>query len=40
MPVNGVIEYRGKTDATFRVKYRDSDGRQVMESVGDHPQRA
>jgi integrase len=29
-----VIEYRGKRGKTFRVKYADADGKQVMETVG------
>jgi integrase len=31
---SGVIEYRGKRDVAFRVKYRDGEGRQIMETVG------
>ena len=30
----GVIEYHGKRGKVFRIKYRDADGRQVMETVG------
>src|SRR5579864_2840694 len=34
VPSAGVIEYRGKRGVTFRIKYRDADGKQVMETVG------
>jgi integrase len=29
-----VIQYRGKRGKVFRIKYRDAEGRQVMETVG------
>jgi integrase len=31
---SGVIEYKGKRGTVWRIKYRDADGRQVMETVG------
>jgi integrase len=31
---SGVIEYQGKRGTVWRIKYRDADGRQVMETVG------
>jgi integrase len=31
---SAVIEYAGKRGTIFRVKYRDADGRQVMETLG------
>jgi integrase len=35
MPASsGVIEYEGKRGKVFRIKYRDADGKQVMETVG------
>jgi integrase len=34
MPSGCVIEYRGKRGLVFRAKYRDADGKQVMETVG------
>ena len=30
----GVIEYHGKRGIVWRIKYRDADGRQVMETLG------
>ncbi|MBA2569154.1 MAG: site-specific integrase [Actinobacteria bacterium] len=32
-----VIRYEGKTRTTWRVKYRDADGRQVKETLGPEP---
>ena len=29
-----VIPYRGKRGVTWRVKYRDAEGRQVQETIG------
>jgi integrase len=34
MPGGTVIEYDGKRGTVFRIKYRDADGKQVMETVG------
>ena len=31
---SGIIEYRGKRGTVWRIKYRDAEGRQVMETVG------
>jgi Phage integrase, N-terminal SAM-like domain len=33
MPSGSVIEYRGKRGTVWRVKYRDADGKQVMETT-------
>jgi hypothetical protein len=30
----GVIQYKGKRGVVWRVKYRDAEGRQVMETIG------
>ena len=34
MPSPGVIRYDGQRGVTWRIKYRDADGRQVMKTVG------
>lgn len=31
---SGVIEYHGKRGVVFRIKYRDADGKQQMETIG------
>jgi integrase len=33
-PSPGIVEYRGKRGVVWRIKYRDADGRQIMETVG------
>ena len=33
-----VIRYEGKRGVTWRVKYADADGRQVMETLGREPE--
>src|SRR3954451_23869456 len=30
----GVVRYSGKRGVVFRIKYRDADGKQVMETLG------
>lgn len=34
MPSGSVIEYQGKRGTVLRIKYRDAEGRQVMETLG------
>jgi integrase len=34
MPSGSVIEYRGKRGTTFRIKFTDAAGRQVMRTIG------
>ena len=34
MASGSVVEYRGKRGTVFRIKFRDADGRQVMETIG------
>jgi integrase len=34
MPSGSVIPYKGKRGAVWRIKYRDAEGKQVMETVG------
>lgn len=34
MANGSVVEYQGKRGVVFRIKYRDGDGKQVMETVG------
>jgi integrase len=34
MPSGSVIPYQGKRGRTWRIKYRDAEGRQIMETIG------